>query len=473
MTPEALDTAIRDKMLREGIAPPSIAAFLGSVHKVMAGATGLLAEGAISPVESLPRMADLGETVSPPDLERLLAQLAVIKLNGGLGTGMGLEKAKSLLTVREGSSFLDYTARQILQLRSRSGQGSHPRFYLMNSFNTREDTLAHLRQYPELWDGVGRIDFLQNKVPKIDPATFEPVSWPAHPELEWCPPGHGDLYPSLLGCGLLDELLAAGVRYLFVSNSDNLGATVDARLLGHFASSGLSFLMEVAERTDSDRKGGHLTRRRSDGRLVLRESAQCPREDEAEFQNVARHRFFNTNNLWVRLDHLKAELDRCGGALPLDLIRNAKTVDPRNPESPRVLQLESAMGAAIGCFDGSGAIVVPRERFSPVKTTSDLLALRSDAYRLTEDHRLVLAESRGGRPPLVDLDQAYYRMVGDLEQAFPEGAPSLIDCEALKVTGPFRFEAEVVLGGRVEFANRSPKPQVIRSGSYTESVIRF
>jgi len=255
----------------------------------------------------------------------------------------------------------------------------------------------------------------------------------------------------LLGCGLLDKLLARGIKFLFVSNSDNLGATVDLRLLSHFAASGDSFLMEVATRTAADRKGGHLARRRADGRLLLRESAQCPPADEAQFQDIARHRFFNTNNLWIRLDHLKAELEQRGGVLPLALITNTKTVDPRDAASPKVIQIESAMGAAIECFARTGAVVVPRSRFAPVKTTADLLALRSDAYRLTEDYLLVLEESRQGQPPVIDLDSKYYKLLPDFEAAFPHGAPSLVNCESLKVTGKRIFPANLVLEGRVEF----------------------
>ena len=178
---------------------------------------------------------------------------------------------------------------------------------------------------------------------------------------------------------------------------DNLGATVDLKLLRYFADSGFSFLMEVAARTAADRKGGHLTRRRSDGRLVLRESAQCPKEDEAQFQDIARHRFFNTNNLWIDLQALKAALAANDGLIPLPPIMNKKTVDPRDASSPAVIQLETAMGAAIECFQGAGAIEVSRIRFAPVKTTSDLLAVRSDAYELTEDFCLRLHPSRQGQ----------------------------------------------------------------------------
>ncbi len=270
---KTLDTLIEKKMQAAGVVAPAIHGFLNAVHKVQSGDTGLLPEGSIEPIPTLPRLDDLSGT-SPR--AGFLQELAVIKLNGGLGTGMGLDRAKSLLVVKDSDTFLDFIARQILHLRQ---DKARPAFYLMNSFSTQADTLAYLSKYPKLAAG-GKLDFLQNKVPKLNPDTLEPVSWPTEPELEWCPPGHGDIYPAMLGSGLIEELLGQGVKYLFVSNSDNLGATVDLKLGNYFAESGYSFLMEVAERTASDRKGGHLTRRRSDGRLVLRESVQCPKEDE-------------------------------------------------------------------------------------------------------------------------------------------------------------------------------------------------
>ena len=168
---------------------------------------------------------------------------------------------------------------------------------------------------------------------------------------------------------MLDRLLKEGYLYLFVSNSDNLGATMDPALLNWFAGSDMPFLMEVTTRTSADRKGGHLAKRKSDGQLLLRESAQCPEEDMDVFQDINRHRYFNTNNLWLRLDDLAEGLRRNGGLLPLPVITNQKTVDPRDKKSPAVYQLETAMGAAIGCFSGAGAVVVPRTRFAPVKTT--------------------------------------------------------------------------------------------------------
>ena len=425
----------------------TIDAFLGNVEKVEAGERGQIPESTITPVEELPALECL--PMARDDAAELLNQLAVIKLNGGLGTSMGLEQAKSLIKVRGEDTFLDFIAKQILRLRESSG-ASKLAFYLMDSFSTQADTMAYLKKYPSLAID-GELDFVQSKVPKLDARTLLPIDWPSAPDLEWCPPGHGDLYPSLLGCGLLDKLLGRGIKFLFVSNSDNLGATVDLRLLSEFAASGNSFLMEVATRTAADRKGGHLARRLDNGRLLLRESAQCLPQDETQLQDITRHRFFNTNNLWIRLDHLKVELKKRGGVLPLALITNVKTVDPRDSGSPKVIQLESAMGAAIECFAKTGAILVPRSRFTPVKTTSDLLALRSDAYRLTEDHLLILDESRHGKPPVIDLDSKHYKLLADFEAAFPAGAPSLIRCASLKVVGKKTFPANLVLTETIEF----------------------
>jgi len=469
MGTDSLEKRIETKMHAAGVAAPTITAFLGAWRRVVAGERGMVPEDELESIPSLPRLDDISEPSRGS--EELLKKLVVVKLNGGLGTGMGLESAKSLLPVKSGATFLDFIARQILQLRASTG-AQEPAFYLMNSFSTQSDTLSYLQKYTRLASGEP-IDFLQNMAPKIDAHSFEPVSWPAQPDLEWCPPGHGDIFPSLVGSGLLDRLLSRGIQFMFVSNSDNLGATVDVKLLRYFASEEFSFLMEVAERTSADRKGGHLARRRSNGRLLLRELAQCPEEDEVHFQNIERHRFFNTNNLWIRLDHVKAELERNGGALPLPLITNSKTVDPRDPASPKILQLESAMGSAIECFDHSGAVVVPRTRFAPVKTTSDLLVLRSDACLVTEDHRLILVEECAGSPPLVDLDPKHYKLLQDFESYFTDGLPSLVRCESLIVRGPVCFSKGVVCEGKVEFINARQEPRIVPAGHYRNQTVQL
>jgi len=450
---------IAEKMRAAGLNGAAVRAFEESYRALLRNETGLISEDSISAVPELP-VADSLPAVSKEEFGALLRQTVVIKLNGGLGTGMGLEKAKSLLTVRDGLTFLDLIARQILHLRTVAGGGNVPRFLVMNSFSTSEDTLAFLQKYPAL-GGATELELMQNKVPKLLVKGLTALPWATDPELEWCPPGHGDIYASLAGSGWLDRLLAEGVIHAFVSNSDNLGATLDPRLLGWFASSGAPFVMEVTARTEADKKGGHLAQRRSDGRLILRESAQCPKADEAAFQDIARHRFFNTNNLWIRLDRLKETLDANDGLIPLPMIRNEKTADPRDGKSPKVYQLETAMGAAIESFAGARAIAVGRERFAPVKTTSDLLIIRSDACVLTDDHRLELAPECQGQPPVVELDAAHYKLVDGLERLIARGVPGLRHCRRLKVQGPAVFAPGVVIEGEAEFINPGPEPVVI------------
>jgi UTP--glucose-1-phosphate uridylyltransferase len=450
----------RQKMETAGVSEPAIKAFERAYGQLVAKETAMLPESTIDPVESLPCSDDLPE---PTDAEAasLLTKSAILKLNGGLGTSMGLEKAKSLLEVRPGVTFLDLIARQICHFREKTG--ANVRFLLMNSFSTSDDTRAFLAKHPELGD-ADSIELLQNKTPKIDAATMQPVEWPADREHEWCPPGHGDLYPVLAGSGALDRLLANGVKFLFVSNSDNLGATLDPSLLKWFADSGAPFAMEVTARTPSDRKGGHLARNKT-GALLLRESAQCPDADMDEFQDITRHRFFNTNNLWLRLDRLKEMLDQSGGFLPLPVIQNKKTVDPRDKKSTPVFQLESAMGAAIECFGDSAAIAVPRTRFAPVKTTADLLTLRSDAYVVGDDGTVCLVGHCSGIPPKVELDD-HYKLVDQLDAALVNGAPSLQNCRSLKVSGLVAFHSEVIFENDVIVENDAPERKPIEPGIY-------
>jgi UTP--glucose-1-phosphate uridylyltransferase len=409
-------------------------------------------------VESLPDAAELPD--DPDGARAALDKAVVIKLNGGLGTSMGMSRAKSLLEVKDGLTFLDVIARQVLGLRELAG--ARVPLVLMNSFATRDDSLEALRAYPDLEADLP-LDFVQGKVPKLGAEDLEPVSWPGDPRLEWAPPGHGDLYTSLAGSGMLDALLERGYEHAFISNSDNLGATLDQRILAWFERERLPFLMEAADRTESDRKGGHLARRPGGG-LVLREVAQTPEEDEAAFQDVSRHRYFNCNTLWVSLPALAEKLSEGGGVLELPMILNRKTVDPTDSSSPAVVQLETAMGAAIDVFEGAAAVRVPRSRFVPVKTTADLLSLRSDAYVMSEGPRVELAPKREGTPPVIDLDSEHYKLVPELERRFPAGPPSLVDCDRLTVEGDVRFGSGVVVRGSV----RLEGPREIEDGAVLE-----
>jgi len=433
----------RDKMTAAGVHPTAITVF-AHYHGVLAsGETGVIAEDDIEPVEGLPRLADVaGDDTAAREA---LARTAVVKLNGGLGTSMGMQQAKSLVEVRRGHRFLDLIVAQVRSLRA-TYDVPLPLLF-MDSFRTRDDTLAALDAYPDLAvDGLP-LDFLQNSEPKLRADDLTPVEWPADPELEWCPPGHGDLYTALVVSGVLERLLDRGYRRLFVSNADNLGARPDPRLAGWFASVDRPFAAEYCRRTRMDRKGGHLARRRADGQLVLRESAQTHRTDVEAFGDIGRHRFFNTNNLWLDLEALADLLDRTDGVLGLPMIRNAKTVDPTDPSSPDVVQIETAMGAAIGVFEGATAIEVDRSRFLPVKTTGDLLVLRSDAYELADSGEVELVPSRT-YAPLVDLDR-HYQLIADFDRRFPRGVPSLVACERLTVRGDWIFGRDVRIVGDV------------------------
>ncbi|MEP2777456.1 MAG: UTP--glucose-1-phosphate uridylyltransferase [Luteolibacter sp.] len=450
--------AFEIKMRAAGMGDAPVAVFKRNYEALLRDETGMIPEDSIEPSGELPK----SDSLEAGDGSKLLGEVTILKLNGGLGTGMGLQGPKSLLSVRDGVNFLDLMVRQTLSLREKSGQ--KVRLLLMNSFSTSEDTLAHLKRYEaQGLSSADEVEMMQNMIPKIDAATLMPAEWQADPDQEWCPPGHGDLYPALVGSGWLDKLLAEGVKYAFVSNSDNLGAILDPALLAYFAESGAPFMMEVTRRTAADKKGGHLAKRKSDGRLLLREVAQCPDEDLEEFQNIAKHEYFNTNSLWLNLEKLKAQLNADKGALPLPMIKNKKTVDPRDSSSTPVFQLEIAMGSAIECFEGALAVEVPRSRFAPVKTTADLLALRSDAYEVLEDGQVRLRAERNGVPPDISLS-GEYKLVDALE---PMGVPSLIKCDSLKVSGLVTFEDGVVIEGDVVFENTSAARKVISAGTYS------
>jgi UTP--glucose-1-phosphate uridylyltransferase len=318
----------------------------------------------------------------------------------------------------------------------------------MNSFSTRDETLRALAdRHPDLATPGIPPDFLQSREPKLDADTGAPVAWPADPALEWCPPGHGDVYVSLAASGMLLTLLDAGIDWAFVSNSDNLGAVVDARIPAWADAHGVPFVMEVVRGTAADRKGGHIARRRADGRLVLRETAQTPPGDTS-FTDVERWRYYNTNNLWVDLRALRARLEREPSGPDLPLIVNRKTVDPRDPGSTPVLQLETAMGAAVGAIEGARAVLVPRTRFAPVKTTDDLLLVRSDAYRLDAETGAV-SPTFDGSPPVVALDPDVYRTLPALEERFAHGPPSLRGAIRLTVHGDVVFGRDVTVIGEV------------------------
>ena len=459
---------VRQKMEHAGLDDLLIRSFEHYYAQLCAGATGYIPGASARPPSDIAHSS----TATGFHEEGLdaLGRLVVVKLNGGLGATMGLHGPRSLLMVKDGLRFLDIIVRHVLHLR-RKMKTRLPLIF-MNSYSTQEATQKALTGYPQLTEcdaGALPLTFLQNKVPKIWQETLQPVAWHQDPAKEWCPPGHGDIYLALHMSSMLRKMLALGYEYMFVSNADNLGATVDTDILGYFSARKLPFLMEVTARTAADRKGGHLAQS-PDGRLLLREIAQCPPEEIAQFQDIDRYRLFNTNNLWIHLPSLRELLQERDGFLDLPMIVNNKPVDPSRPDSPPVFQLETAVGLAISAFEGAQAIQVPRDRFMPVKRCNDLLALRSDAYRLSQEQCIGLDPRRGTDPfpagaPLVELDDRFYQFIEQIQERFPHGPPSLLRCRSFSVAGPYTFGASVTVEGDVSLSNNSDTPVDIPDGA--------
>mgnify|MGYP001012478729 FL=1 len=450
-------TAARHKMRDAGIAEQAIDVFSHYYRALDNGATCLIPEDSIEPLTRIDSIEDV--EIDEAGAREALSRTVLIKLNGGLGTSMGMDRTKSLLPVREGKSFLDLLVDQVMAAR-RIYDVTLPLIF-MNSFRTRRDTLAALAAHPGIGvDGLP-LDFLQNREPKLRADDLTPVTWAADPDLEWCPPGHGDIYTALTASGVLDALLESGYKYAMTSNSDNLGAAPSARVAGWFAASGAPYAPELCRRTPADVKGGHLAVRKSDGRIILRETAQTPADEMHFFTDQYRHPFFHTNNLWFDLEVLRDTLAERRGILGLPLIKNAKTVDPADASSVPVIQLETAMGTAVEAFEGATAIEVPRSRFLPVKTTNDLLLLRSDVYEVDDAGLLQMVPERACT---VNLDPGYYKKIRDFEARFPHGVPSVRQAKSLTVEGDWTFGADVVAIGDAR-VGEAGSPGEVASGT--------
>ncbi len=448
------------KMESAKLHPLVINTFTYYYKKVVSGATGLISNRDIKPVapdeiEDASRIKEYDESG-----RKALSRAVIIKLNGGLGTSMGLTKAKSFLKVKNEKTFLEIILKQAERCRVKLA--------LMNSFSTHEDTIATLSM---IKPSDSPLLFIQNKFPKILREDLAPATWPKNPDLEWNPPGHGDIYSAIYTSGVLNSLLKNGIEYAFISNSDNLGATMDESLLGYFSENRLPFMMEVAPRTPSDVKGGHIARH-INGRLILRESAQCPQDEMDAFKDIKLYRFFNTNNIWINLKVLEKLIEK-HNTINLPIIKNQKTLDPRDENSPKVFQVETAMGAAISLFEGATAIRVPTSRFVPVKKCNDLLAIRSDRFVFSKEDNLILNPRISSQTIAIDLDQKYYGKIDLFDERFAEGIPSLIDCESLTIDGDVRFEKNVTIKGEVVIKNIGKSQAVIKEGMVVNEDLIF
>lgn len=450
------------KMKKEGIQPIVIDTFVYYYEKVIAGEKGFIFDRDIRPVDS-DEIEDAKNASGYADAgEKALKHVVMIILNGGLGTSMGLTKAKSLIRAKDDKTFLEI----ILE----KAEKFNVELYLMNSFSTHQDTISALSmikpsRFPRL--------FLQHKFPKILRHELAPAEWPRNRRLEWNPPGHGDIYTALLTSGALQQLLDEGIRYAFIANSDNLVATIDKSLLGFFSEKGFPFMMEVSERIPIDFKGGHMARHKN-GHLILREAAQCPKREIETCRDISHYKYFNTNNIWFDLRFLKSLIEK-QGIIKLPMILNPKSLDPRNEFSPPVYQIETAMGSAISIIENATAIRVPRSRFFPVKTCNELLAVRSDCFLFSDDKQLIVNPEREQDDNCfnikIDLDHRYYTKIDMFNKRFANGIPSLIDCNSLKIIGDVFFEGNVKIKGNVVINNRSGSQAVIKENTVIEGDI--
>ena len=456
----------RALMERENIPALAIDIFSIYYRQYTAGKKYFIEENDINPLipEDLIRQDDLQSYTAAGT--RAISRCAVIKLNGGLGTTMGLRGPKSLVPVKNGRTFLDITIAHMKSLQQQS-QARLP-LLLMNSFYTHHDTLKALTPFYNDQTSVP-IAFLQHRFPRIEKETSGPITCNANPAAQWSPPGHGDLYCTLITTGLLNQLVASGIDFAFISNIDNCGATLDTTLLGYMAAESIPFLMEVIERTPRDNKGGHLAKLKQGG-LILREQSQCPPHELPAFSDISRYSAFNTNNIWVNLVVLKKLLSTHDGRLPLPLIVNNKTVETDQGPTA-IVQLESAVGAAIVHFPEARLVQVNPDRFAPVKTCSDLLRVWSDCYKLSGDFRIIPSVP-GTKPVRLSLDERYYSTIAHLQEYFPHGAPSLRTCSALTITGKVAFGRNVTLRGTVTLRNNSTDCYTIADNTtYTDQDI--
>lgn len=453
-------SAFEQKMTEAGLHPGVIKNFIHYYNQYKSGKSSYISKDEIEPVNDLLSLKELLE-YEQIGIENL-QKLAIIRLGGGTGTSMGVNGAKSLIKAINYQPFIQILAMQVLKINEK--YGVHLPLTFLTSEVTDETMVTALKSF-----GLPHQDLpktlIQNKFPKVSIADDGPINWPDDPSKEWAPPGHGDIYQVLSTSGMLDEMLSHGYEYVLVSNMDNINGTVDERILGYMVEENKTFLMEVARRTEVDKKGGHLAKTK-DGKLLLREIAQCPPDEIEDFQNYRKYKYFNANTLWFHIPTLKKVLEEHEGIIDLPLITNKKHVDPTDETSPEVYQFETAMGTAITNFPGATAIQVSRSRFMPVKKTSDLILLWSDVYSLNEEYKLIkdMADDYMD-PPVIDLDQNYYKFIEDMESRFPYGAPSLRSCTRFSIKGDVKFGKNIKCVGNVSIINNSNERKYINDDS--------
>jgi UTP--glucose-1-phosphate uridylyltransferase len=390
--------------------------------------------------------------------QELGKKLVVLKLNGGLGTTMGCTGPKSAIEVRNDLTFLDLIVQQIKELNAL--HKTNVPLVLMNSFNTHDETQKIIQKYTH--SNVDVLTFNQSRHPRILKETLTPLpNKLSANDSEWYPPGHGDVFFALKNSGLLQQLLDQGREYLFISNVDNLGATVDYNILNMMDEQKCEYIMEVTDKTRADVKGGTLIE--YEGHAKLLEIAQVPSNKVEEFKSIKKFKIFNTNNLWVNLKAIDRVL-KADQLDDMDIIINPKSVDGK-----AVLQLEIAAGAAIQYFQNARGVNVPRSRFLPVKSTSDLFIVQSNLYALKRGELVMNPQRAFPTVPLVKLGD-HFRKVSDYMQRF-RGTPDVIELDQLTVSGDVTLGTGVVLKGTVIIVANHGSRIDIPDGSVLENKV--
>jgi len=417
------------------------------------------------------------ERISPPKPEQVvdynslannesvefLSKLAVLKLNGGLGTSMGCVGPKSVIEVRDGMSFLDLSVRQI-EFLNRTYDVNVP-FVLMNSFNTDKDTANIIKKYEG--HNIDILTFNQSKFPRVLKDSLLPAPKSANSQIsDWYPPGHGDVFESLVNSGTLDKLLERGVEIVFLSNADNLGAVVDLNILQHMVESRSEYIMELTDKTKADVKGGTIIDYEGQPRLL--EIAQVPKQHVNEFKSIKKFKYFNTNNVWMNLRAVKRVVEN--NELGMEIIPNGKSIpaDQKGEADVSIVQLETAVGAAIRHFSNAHGVNVPRRRFLPVKTCSDLMLVKSDLYTLRHG-QLVMDPNRFGPAPLIKLGNDF-KKVSAFQSRIPS-IPKILELDHLTITGAVNLGRGVVCKGTVIIVATEGQTIDVPPGSILENVV--
>lgn len=372
---------------------------------------------------------------SIPEIKDFLDKVVILKLNGGLGIGMGLKGPKSAIEVYPGITFLDLTVMHVEHMNTK--YFCDIPLVLMNSFNTDEETKKIIHKYAH--SKVKITTFQQSKYPRFYKDTLNPIPRPGAPfdPKEWYPPGSGDVFSSLKASGMLDKFIKEGKEYIFISNVENLGAVLDMKILAHVFSTKPEFALEVTDRISTDVTGGFLGK--VDGKVHLMELSQVPHEKISHF-TPRNYRYWNTNNLWVNLAAVQKVIN--DKTLELDFVVTNVTTDSRHQ-----ILLETPAGMAIQNFASSRAIHVPRIRYRPVKSTSQLMLAQSNIFQFHKGEMIMNPKREPATVPLIKLGEEFSKASGYAQRL--KSIPDLVELEHLTVSGDVHFGADITLKGTV------------------------